>query len=73
MIDLTDAGVVDFHAHMSLQIGVGELIRRDVTTQLNLFHGTPGTSYRWDDLEPAPTTSAAWRNGPTRSTRSTAC
>jgi len=54
MIDLTDAGVVDFHAHMSLQIGVGELIRRDVTAQLNLFHGTPGKSYRWDDLEPAP-------------------
>lgn len=54
MIDLTDARVVDFHAHMSLQMGVGELMRRDVTAQLNIFHGTPGKSYRWDDLEPAP-------------------
>ena len=50
MIDLSEAGVVDFHAHMSIPIGLGELIRRDVAAQSSLFKGTPARSHRWDDL-----------------------
>ena len=54
MIDLSEAPVVDFHAHMPVPIGIGELIRRDITAQMNLFHGKPTSSYRWDDLEALP-------------------